>query len=255
MRQSLFADALAVPASWPAARPPLAFLQLLLGPADAAFSGHLLLGVLHPADELVASQRRDVLPSIKRRRVGDQRDAQVCGKLVHYPARHWLAAHKATVPVQNSDALTCRDDGLPGPAAALGPLATGGPSARASPRTRGGSPARRCGASSESLPVDRHELTGVQFVSGSTGWVAGWDQILGTDDGGRHWVTEYRTTAAAALASVDFADRTHGWAVGASTILVTVDGGRHWRGGPPTGPRPPTVAFCRSPLRLPGGRG
>src|SRR5258708_29168669 len=91
MRQSLFADALAVPASWPAARPPLAFLQLLLGPAHAAFSRHLLLGVLHPADELVASQRRDVLPSIKRRRVGDQRDAQVCGSLCTTPpGTGWL---------------------------------------------------------------------------------------------------------------------------------------------------------------------
>src|SRR6266702_6755928 len=61
-RRSLFAGALAVPAPWPAARPPLAFLQLLLGPAYPAFSGHLLLGILNPADELVSSQRRDVLP-------------------------------------------------------------------------------------------------------------------------------------------------------------------------------------------------
>jgi hypothetical protein len=57
-------------APWPAAGPTLAFLQLLLGPADAAFSGHLLLGILDPADELVPGQRRDVLPSIECRRVG-----------------------------------------------------------------------------------------------------------------------------------------------------------------------------------------
>src|SRR5207245_721179 len=42
-RWSLDAGALAVPAPWPAAGPTLAFLQLLLGPANAAFSGHLLL--------------------------------------------------------------------------------------------------------------------------------------------------------------------------------------------------------------------
>lgn len=83
----------------------------------------------------------------------------------------------------------------------------------------------------------------MQFVSGSKGWVAGWDQILGTGDGGRHWVTKYRTTAAAALATVDFADGTHGWVVGASTILVTVDGGGHWRALPEPCPVIRTVHF------------
>jgi len=107
-RSSSFAGALAVPAPWPAAGPPLAFLQLLLGPADAAFSGYLLPGVLNPADELVSGQRRDVVPSIECRRVGNQRIAQVCGKLVHYPAGHSLAVHGTTVAVQDSDALTCR---------------------------------------------------------------------------------------------------------------------------------------------------
>jgi len=91
------AGPLAMPAPRPAAGPTLAFLQLLLGAANAAFSGHLLLGVLDPADELVAGQRRDVLPSIECRGVGHQRLAQVCGKPVHYPARHTLAAHAATV--------------------------------------------------------------------------------------------------------------------------------------------------------------
>jgi len=54
--------ALAVLAPWPAAGPTLAFLQLLPGPSDAAFSGLLLLGILDPADELVAGQGRDVFP-------------------------------------------------------------------------------------------------------------------------------------------------------------------------------------------------
>jgi len=107
-RPSSLAGALAVPAPWPAAGPPLAFLQLLLGPADAAFSGYLLPGVLDPADELVSGQRRDVVPSIECRRVGNQRIAQVCGKLVHYPAGHSLAVHGTTVAVQDSDALTRR---------------------------------------------------------------------------------------------------------------------------------------------------
>ena len=81
----LSAGALAVLAPWPAAGPTLAFLQLLLGPANAAFSGHLLLGILDPADELVAGQRRDVLPGIECRGVGDQRLAQVSGSLCTTP--------------------------------------------------------------------------------------------------------------------------------------------------------------------------
>ena len=99
-RWSLSAGALAVPATWPAAGPTLAFLQLLLGPANAAFSGHLLLGILDPTDELGSGQRRDVLPSSERRGVGDQRLSQVCGKLVHHTTGHSLAAHRATVAVQ-----------------------------------------------------------------------------------------------------------------------------------------------------------
>src|SRR5437868_7018590 len=93
----LSAGALAVLAPWPAAGPTLAFLQLLLGPANAASSGHFLLGILDPADELVAGQRRDVLPGIECRGVGGQRLAQVSWKLVHHPTGHSRAAHRATV--------------------------------------------------------------------------------------------------------------------------------------------------------------
>jgi hypothetical protein len=100
MRRPLSAGALAVPAPLPAAGPTLAFLQFLLGPANAAFSGHLLLGILDPADELVAGQRRDVLPSIECRGVGDERLEQVRGKLVHHPTGHSVAAHRGRVAVQ-----------------------------------------------------------------------------------------------------------------------------------------------------------
>jgi len=53
-RQPLPAGAVAVLAPRPAAGPALAILQLLLGPANATFSGRLLPGILDPADELVA---------------------------------------------------------------------------------------------------------------------------------------------------------------------------------------------------------
>ena len=75
----LSAGALAVLAPRPAAWPALAFFELLLGPPNAALSGHLLLGILDPADELVTRQGSDVLPGSKCRGVGGQRVAQVCG--------------------------------------------------------------------------------------------------------------------------------------------------------------------------------
>ena len=89
--------ALAVLAPWPTAGASLALLQLLLGPPDAALSGLLLLGLLDPADELVAGQRRDVLPGIERRGVGDQGLAQVTREFVHHPTGHSRTAHWATV--------------------------------------------------------------------------------------------------------------------------------------------------------------
>ena len=54
LRGTLPAGAVAVLAPRPAAGPALAFLQLLLRPPNAALSGGLLLGILGPADELVA---------------------------------------------------------------------------------------------------------------------------------------------------------------------------------------------------------
>src|SRR5262245_62287182 len=82
------AGALAMLAPRPAAGPTLPFLQLLLGPANPAFSGHLLLGILNPADELIAGQGRDVVPGIECRVVGDLCMPQVWGQLVHYPTRY-----------------------------------------------------------------------------------------------------------------------------------------------------------------------
>ena len=89
----LSASALAVFAPRPAAGPTLAFLELFLGSANSALSGHLLLGTLDPADELIAGQRRDVRPRIECRGVGDQRLAEVYRKLVHRPTWHPRAAH------------------------------------------------------------------------------------------------------------------------------------------------------------------
>ena len=71
------AVALAVLATRPAAGPALAFLELLPGPANPALPGGFLLGILDPADELIAGQGCDVVPGVERRGVVDQRLTQV----------------------------------------------------------------------------------------------------------------------------------------------------------------------------------
>ncbi|HEY5360613.1 MAG TPA: YCF48-related protein [Streptosporangiaceae bacterium] len=124
--------------------------------------------------------------------------------------------------------------------ASTSPAAASSPGGATAPATR--SPGA-CGVPSPAAPGARNELGGVQFVSGSTGWVVGPDRILGTDDGGRHWLTEYRTTARARLSSVDFVDSSHGWVVGASTILATADSGEKWRQLPEPCPLLRTVHF------------
>jgi len=88
--------AFAVDAPRPAARPTLAFLELFLGSANALFSGYLLLGILYPADELVAGQRRYVRPGVERRSVGGQSFAKVFRKLVHHSTGHSMA-HETTI--------------------------------------------------------------------------------------------------------------------------------------------------------------
>ena len=92
----LTAGSLSVFAARPTARPALAFLELLLGPANATLSGFVLLGIFDPADELVPSQGRDVLPGLECRWVGDQRLAQVSWKLVHHPTRHPGITHRTS---------------------------------------------------------------------------------------------------------------------------------------------------------------
>ena len=72
------------------------------------------------------------------------------------------------------------------------------------------------------------ELYGVQFLSVTTGWAVGSNEILATDDGGLRWTVQYRARCAD-LSEIDFVDAAHGWAVGPTDLLVTTDGGRHWQ--------------------------
>jgi len=95
--EPLPAGALAVLAPGPAAGSALAFLQLFLSPPDAPLSGRLAFGILDPADELVARQRRDVLPGSECRGTGDECLAKVHGQFMHHSTGHSLAAHRVMV--------------------------------------------------------------------------------------------------------------------------------------------------------------
>src|SRR5579875_510928 len=68
LRMALAAVALAVLAARPTAGSALAFLKLFTGAGDASLARALLLGILHPADELVARKGGDVNPGGKRGR-------------------------------------------------------------------------------------------------------------------------------------------------------------------------------------------
>src|ERR1700681_3338370 len=109
---TLPAGAVAVLAPGPAAGAALAFLQLLLRPPNAALPGPVLLGILDPADELVAGQGRDVFPGIECRAVGDQRLTQVRGQLMHHPTGDSPAAHRPMVVSRGQARFTIlpRDD-------------------------------------------------------------------------------------------------------------------------------------------------
>ncbi len=101
----LSAVALAVVATWPAAGSPFAFLEFLGHPTNATFSGRDLFGVLDPADELIAGERRDVFPRVERDVVVDQRFTQVSRKLVDDSAGYSLAAHGTMVSDRTTDCV------------------------------------------------------------------------------------------------------------------------------------------------------
>src|SRR4051794_38005624 len=93
----LAARGLAMLAPRPAAGPALTFLQLFLRSPNAALPCRLPLGVLDPADELVAGQGRDVLPCTERRLVADQRLPQIRRQLVNHSTGDSLATHAPMV--------------------------------------------------------------------------------------------------------------------------------------------------------------
>lgn len=59
-------------AAWPAARPTHTILKFFVRSANTACSGLWFLRVLHPADELISSERRNVHPRLSGNITGQQ---------------------------------------------------------------------------------------------------------------------------------------------------------------------------------------
>jgi photosystem II stability/assembly factor-like uncharacterized protein len=83
----------------------------------------------------------------------------------------------------------------------------------------------------------RETFTDVQFVNVETGWVLGSRGVLGTTDGGVHWVRllSRRFNAFGGFDRVDFVSATTGWVTDGHSLLATTDGGRHWVSRPVPG--------------------
>jgi hypothetical protein len=85
-------------------------------------------------------------------------------------------------------------------------------------------------------------LDAVQFVSTTTGWVAGANRVLATTDGGAHWSLQ-RSASKADYSSIDAIDADHVWVVGRHQLIATTDGGASWRQLPEPCPAIASVHF------------
>jgi photosystem II stability/assembly factor-like uncharacterized protein len=90
--------------------------------------------------------------------------------------------------------------------------------------------------------VAPHALDAVQFVSGTTGWVAGADRVLATTDGGAHWSMQ-RSAPRADYSEVDAIDGDHAWIVGRRQLIATTNGGATWKTLPEPCPAISSVHF------------
>lgn len=83
----------AVGASWPAARTPHAVVHLIYPDLDAAPTGGILLGRSHPADPLVARQRREGRPEIPGGDIRLDRPSEISRQLMHCAVCEFLHWH------------------------------------------------------------------------------------------------------------------------------------------------------------------
>jgi photosystem II stability/assembly factor-like uncharacterized protein len=97
-------------------------------------------------------------------------------------------------------------------------------------------------ASPKPTYVAAHSLDAVQFVSATTGWVAGANRVLATTDGGAHWSLQ-RSAPRADYSEVDAIDTAHAWVVGRHQLIATTNGGATWRSLPEPCPVISSVHF------------
>jgi len=75
-------------------------------------------------------------------------------------------------------------------------------------------------------PNDNYSLNDVDFVDSLTGWAAGSNKVIHTEDGGNTWITQYTTSSS--FSAVHFIDTTRGWVIGPEGMFYTDDGGNTW---------------------------
>ena len=129
--------------------------------------------------------------------------------------------------------------GSAGPAAATAGAGSSAPAGTAGP----GTPTAAKGAcAGPATPYETAgDLTGIEFVSPTQGWVVGQHTIMATTDGGAHW--RVQRSGNLDLSSVDFISGQDGWAAGPTTLLATTDGGAHWTSLPEPCPLIDSVHF------------
>lgn len=86
----------AVRTPWPATRPAHSFLELRAHPLDVLPSGLRFLHRNHPADPLIARERRNVFPFFPRRRIRKEGFAQIRRHAVHRASRDPFPCHRSS---------------------------------------------------------------------------------------------------------------------------------------------------------------
>ena len=76
------------------------------------------------------------------------------------------------------------------------------------------------------IPGTPLSLSTLAFPTTSDGWAGGNGIIMGTDNSGQTWKTQYR--GGQYIQQLDFSNSQTGWALGTDELLETTDGGRQW---------------------------
>ena len=103
LKQTVWSKFSPMRAAGPAARPALAFFELLAHPLDMLSS---CFGLFHgdgPADPFIARERRDVFPGSERGLVGGKSFPQIRRDFVYHAAGDCFFRHIAPIQMHNFD--------------------------------------------------------------------------------------------------------------------------------------------------------